>query len=169
MIQFRNYQAASFNILFLVIANFAQQRQIDPSYLAHYNSMLHLLTANYVDREKTNEYVMFLGSTQRMNYLWSSLTTGSRGLVNSFNFLRLLLTKNLDMREKRRFGLNNPATMLMATMDGFGTAASPEIKTAEIEELNFWEEMLEKAYKLLRPSSDEWPELPREVPLEDEE
>jgi len=63
MIQFRNYQAANFNILSLVIANFISQRQIDPTFLRDYRECMGILMTNYLRRQKTTEYEMFLGST----------------------------------------------------------------------------------------------------------
>lgn len=67
MIQFRNYQAASFNILFLVLANFISQRQIDPSFLRKYRIVLRTLISNYLKRKKTGDYEMFLGSHDKFN------------------------------------------------------------------------------------------------------
>lgn len=74
MIQFRNYQATSFNILFLVISNFISQRQIDPTFLRHFKQNMEVIMLNYIDRKKTNEYEMFLGSGQKLNQLVDPLS-----------------------------------------------------------------------------------------------
>lgn len=62
MVQFRNYQAASFNILYLVLANFISQREIDPTFLRHFKRVIALTRRNYLAASKTNEYEMFLGT-----------------------------------------------------------------------------------------------------------
>ena len=78
MIQFRNYQAASFNILFLVLANFISQRQIDPSFLRKYRIVLRTLISNYLKRKKTGDYEMFLGSHDKFNTVMQACTDPQR-------------------------------------------------------------------------------------------
>ncbi len=82
MIQFRNYQSASFNILSLVAANFIWQRQIDPTYLRHYKHATNSLVANYLSGKKTDEYELFLGSADKLNQIVDELDTLKDGCAN---------------------------------------------------------------------------------------
>ena len=77
MIQFRNYQAVNFNILYLAISNFISQRQMDPTFLRHFKENLRNLVLNYLKLKKTSEYEIFLGGSQRLNHMVASPTIGS--------------------------------------------------------------------------------------------
>ena len=77
MIQFRNYQAVNFNILYLAISNFISQRQMDPTFLRHFKENLRNLVLNYLKLKKTSEYEIFLGGSQRLNHMVASPTISS--------------------------------------------------------------------------------------------
>jgi len=94
MIQFRNYQSASFNILSLVAANFIWQRQIDPSFLRHYKHIINALISNYLNGKKTDEYELFLGSADKLNVIVNELDTKKDGCANILQYFFKVYARN---------------------------------------------------------------------------
>lgn len=61
LIQFRNYQAANFNILFLVFACYILQRYLDQMFHFHLAKVVEIVYRNFQMKKKSDDYELFLG------------------------------------------------------------------------------------------------------------
>ena len=61
MIQFRNYQANNFNILFLIIASYIFKKHVNASFIEGLHKISSILFENFLLLEKTNELDLFFG------------------------------------------------------------------------------------------------------------
>lgn len=61
LIQFRNYQANNFNILFLIIASYIFKQHVNASFVDGLTCLSGVLFENYLQLEKTNELDLFFG------------------------------------------------------------------------------------------------------------
>ena len=64
LIQFRNYQAANFNILFLVFACYIMQRYLDQMFnQTHLSKIIEIVHRNFMLKKKSDDYELFLGKS----------------------------------------------------------------------------------------------------------
>lgn len=63
LIQFRNYQAANFNILFLVFACYIMQRYLDKMLNSHFEKVVEIVFRNFQLKKKSDDYELFLGKS----------------------------------------------------------------------------------------------------------
>eukprot|EP00347_Sterkiella_histriomuscorum_P020361 403338103 len=68
LIQFRNYQAANFNILFLVFACYILQRYLDSMFSHHLQKIIEIVYRNFQMQKKSDDYELFLGKSGK-NYI----------------------------------------------------------------------------------------------------
>ena len=61
LIQFRNYQANNFNILFLIIASYIFKQHVNASFVDGLSCLSAVLFENFLQLEKTNELDLFFG------------------------------------------------------------------------------------------------------------
>lgn len=65
LIQFRNYQANNFNILFLIIASYIFKKHVNASFIDGLQRISSILFENFLSLEKTNELDLFFGKCGR--------------------------------------------------------------------------------------------------------
>ena len=68
LIQFRNYQANNFNILFLAFSCNVLKKHFSPLGSAHIFKIVDLVWKNYESKEKSDEYEMFLGKSGKNKF-----------------------------------------------------------------------------------------------------
>jgi hypothetical protein len=69
LIQFRNYQAANFNILFLVFACYIMQRYLDSMLSYHLQKAIEIVQRNFQMKKKSDDYELFLGKSGKNAFL----------------------------------------------------------------------------------------------------
>ena len=65
MIQFRNYQASNFNILFLILSSYIVKNHVNSSFIHALTKFQDILLQNFVVLEKTDEIELFFGKCGR--------------------------------------------------------------------------------------------------------
>lgn len=65
LIQFRNYQANNFNILFLIIASYIFKKHVNANFIDGLTRISAILFENFLQLEKTNELDLFFGKCGR--------------------------------------------------------------------------------------------------------
>ena len=61
LIQFRNYQASNFNILFLILASYIVKNHVNASFIAGLQRFTDVLQENFQRLEKTDDLDLFFG------------------------------------------------------------------------------------------------------------
>ena len=65
LIQFRNYQASNFNILFLILASYIVKNHVNASFIEDLKNFTEIILQNFTKLEKTDELDLFFGKCGR--------------------------------------------------------------------------------------------------------
>lgn len=91
LIQFRNYQAANFNILFLVFACYIMQRYLNSMMHQHLQKIVEIVFRNFQMKKKSDDYELFMGKSGK------NMIIGPQEKIKTFqDWVTLVMKFNLD-------------------------------------------------------------------------